>query len=377
MIKEKKSHKGIINIVLIIGIIIFCVGLYQIGTVSFLSTNMENIDDDWVPAKDEESRGYYRSYNENDTIKIIGQIGYIETIDNVIINPTELFEENMTGVFEDLKEKGYRYIYQFYNSEIMLVAENYYEATESYYDYESHVESFNIKLHDWFLGDAEYWIWTIESKGESPITTIVYSIPLLLIGIVIFIIGGLTKLRNKVYEGKIKVSRWIQNKLVDDERVIAKVGKIYATDRRLLNCKNRFNFKFLEFDQITDITYEKCGIGWKIVLIFLLSLCSLIYIILIPDMLGYPYQIGEIWVNPISSRFAPPNAKLMYTATLVVVGFNMVLWSIEFPSRYLQFKGINFNKKDLHLWKFNLPYYLKEQAHNFIKIVNKERNKKT
>ena len=93
-------------------------------------------------------------------------------------------------------------------------------------------------------------------------------------------------------------------------------------------------------------------------------------------MLGYPYQIGDIWVNPISSRFAPPNAMLMYTATLVIVGFNMVIWGIEFPFRYLRFKGINFNKKNMHFWKFNIPYYLKEQAHNFIDIVNEEIYKK-
>ena len=120
MIKEKKSHKAIINVLLIIGLILFCVGLYQIGTVSFLSTKMEHIDDDWIPAEDENSFGYFKSYRENDIIKLIDRIGLRNTIDNAISNPPENFEDKM-GFFEDLKEKGYKYYYQFYKSKFYFL----------------------------------------------------------------------------------------------------------------------------------------------------------------------------------------------------------------------------------------------------------------
>ena len=213
MIKEKKSNRGIINIVLIIGFLIFCAGLYQIGTVSFLSINMKDIENDWVPAMDNESRGYYMSYYENDTLNIISQIYYRETIDYVINNPYELFEINMTDIFQDLKMMGYKYLYWFNDAYEEIV------VSKSFYEYENNVDSYKIKLHDWFLGDSNYWIWTLESKGDSP-TTIVNSIPLLLIGLAMIIFGGVAKSINKrarFFDVKKKIGEWREEGYQVDE----------------------------------------------------------------------------------------------------------------------------------------------------------------
>lgn len=175
----------------------------------------------------------------------------------------------------------------------------------------------------------------------------------------------------------INVPKWAQNKLLDGETVIAKIGSIYATDRRLLNCITRFNFRFLEYEKISDIAFEKYGIGRKFGFILILFLCSLIYIIFVPDLLGYPYKIGDIWVNPFSSYFATPNSRLLGIFSLIGVGVAVIFTIFEFPFRYFQVMGSDFDSEHLPYWRFNVPHRLNGQVNKFIEIVKEELGKNT
>ena len=185
MNKGGKPNLGIINCILIIGALLSIVALYQIGTVSILSTQMKDIENSWVPAIDENSIGHYDSYYANDSVNIVGRITYSETVENVISNPYELFYENVSNIYQNLKTKGYHYLYSFDDSNEILLSKTFYSYEED------HI--YEIKLHDWYLGDTNYWIWTLESKGESVYSTVTDSIPLLIVGLIILISGAVAR----------------------------------------------------------------------------------------------------------------------------------------------------------------------------------------
>lgn len=179
---RKKVSRRIINFVLIIGLILLLTGIYQLGTISFLSTHLKDIENTWVPAINNQSRGYYGDYNANDTVNIIGKISYSETIDSMINNPYELFVENVSYRFQEVQLKGLGYLYFFENSTEILISNSYFPYEEEFF--------YEIKLHDWFLADKNYWVWTLESKGASSSSVLIYSLPLILVGLVILIFGG-------------------------------------------------------------------------------------------------------------------------------------------------------------------------------------------
>ncbi|UCF12777.1 MAG: hypothetical protein JSW06_00580 [Thermoplasmatales archaeon] len=62
---------------------------------------------------------------------------------------------------------------------------------------------------------------------------------------------------------EIKVPLWFRKQLLDGEKVITKSGHFYVTNQRLLRLLNSINNGVIEYNKISNITYEKHGIGQK------------------------------------------------------------------------------------------------------------------
>jgi hypothetical protein len=174
------------------------------------------------------------------------------------------------------------------------------------------------------------------------------------------------------------IPAWVKNRLLDNEKVIAKTSLIYATDRRLLNRLqasgwSSFKFSSLDYNQISGITHKK-HIRGIIGFALLLSIFSLVYILFIPDLLGQPYKLGEVWITPFSGNIGDP---LIPTVGLIVAIIANIILILIFPLSYYQIHSPDLDRKHMRNWIIYVPCLLNGKQHRFIKIVKEEVAKNT
>jgi len=169
---------------------------------------------------------------------------------------------------------------------------------------------------------------------------------------------------------EVDAPKWVQNKLYNGEKIIVKVGRFYATDRRLLNYTNLFDYRFLEYERITNITYKK-NVMAIIACIIMLFLSSILFITIVPDMLGHPYKIGDAWVRPFSGYFANP---VLAVCTLITACFIVIVCLIDFPFSYYQIENPGFDKAHLRYWRIHRSNLFNKKVHRFIEFIRLKSN---
>jgi hypothetical protein len=174
------------------------------------------------------------------------------------------------------------------------------------------------------------------------------------------------------------IPSWVQNRLLDNEKVIAKTTLIYATDKRLLNRFDEsrwssFKFSSLDYNQISDITRKK-SIQGIIGFVLLLFIFLLMYILFIPDLLGHPYKLGEVWITPFSGKVGDP---LIPTVALIIAIIATIILILIYPLSYYQIHSPDLDRKHMRNWRIYVPCLLNGKTHRFIKIVKEEVAKNT
>jgi hypothetical protein len=160
-----------------------------------------------------------------------------------------------------------------------------------------------------------------------------------------------------------EIPKWIQKKLSNEEVVIDRFGFWFATNKRLIG-SNRIEFRSLEYDKISDITYEKYGLKMTVGRGILLSLGILLYIIgIIASMEWETYIFGHRTVNYPQPQFF----------IIGLIGGSLSILIAFSSSKYFyQIKNIDFNKKQSKLWQIKVPYRNREKFKRFINIIKEK-----
>ncbi len=175
-----------------------------------------------------------------------------------------------------------------------------------------------------------------------------------------------------------RVPEWVKERLSEGEKVISKISIVraltekamrggvtrdfYATDKRLLNFKNKSDYDILEFDKMT-VTIQEPGASVRITLRYILlfigvafilsSIFPFIFVLIVGGTLDYTY--GEVW------RFLFPG----------IVFLMMFLWP-PFPRRVMyQIDYPGLDNKDLKNWQ--IPR--NNEADRFVEIIRKKGGK--
>jgi len=167
----------------------------------------------------------------------------------------------------------------------------------------------------------------------------------------------------------VKVLKWVQKKLLNEEKVIAKAGRYYATDERLLHADDRFEFKSLEYDKISDITHENHGLKRIVVRIISIFLGLLLYII--------GWLASTEWETYIGGHRTVNYPQPWFGVIGLIFGSLAIFVAIfRIPQYYYQIHSPSLNKKQFKQWRLEI-YGNKENFNRFIKIVKEKTRKNT
>lgn len=165
----KPKGKGLI----VIGVILLIAGLVVATQPMLTWKNAQQIADSWEGTYEE---GYFKYYDEDAKVTVLGEITYIISISNVLTD-TINFTSYEIDLYQDLYDLGYRYAF-FLDDEYDL--EIYSE--EDIGDVGDDI-SLELRLNFIGLGGYNYWMWDAKSI-ERP-----SALPYYIIGIVLVVIG--------------------------------------------------------------------------------------------------------------------------------------------------------------------------------------------
>lgn len=177
-ISDTRKSPTMGKVLIVVGLIILIIG----GVVTAIPMTWKSTQDlvnDWEGG----DTGYYRSYEEGDKTKVIGDITFEISIDDILEDDINYTEDDM-DYYRALKNLGYNYVYfldYVYGIEI-------YSQTDLGDIGEEVSLELTLDMKD--LGGYGYWVWTGKLK-EKESAALYFSIGILIIvlGLVAIIFG--------------------------------------------------------------------------------------------------------------------------------------------------------------------------------------------
>ena len=143
------------QVLMVVGLILLIIG-GVVAAIPMTWRSTQDLADDWEGG----DYGYYRTYDEGDMTKVVGEITFETSIDDILVDDVNYNEEDR-NYYRALKNRGYNYAYildDVYDIEIY---------SKTYLGDFGDEVSLGLTLNFWNLGGTDYWVWVGESKEKE------------------------------------------------------------------------------------------------------------------------------------------------------------------------------------------------------------------
>ena len=141
----------------------------------------------------------------------------------------------------------------------------------------------------------------------------------------------------------VKVPKWVEEKLLDGEKVLSKYLYFFATNQRLLRLQSSKNFGAVEYNKISKITCDKYGLG-KVLRSITIFWGLLLFIVGFISYIGLeirfdPTHVARIYSDPFTSL-------ICFFGGIICIGLGLS------PKKYYyQIWSPSFDDKESKRWK--------------------------
>jgi hypothetical protein len=175
---DTRKTMNMAKVLIAVGLIMLMIG-GVVTAIPMTWRSTQDLVDDWEGG----DFGYYRSYEEGDKTKVVGEITFETSLDDILEDDVN-YNEDDKNYYSALKTKGYNYVYlldDVYDIEI-------YSKTDLGDTGDEVSLELTLKFEN--LGGTEYWIWVGKSKDkENAALYFTIGIAFIVLALVVIVFG--------------------------------------------------------------------------------------------------------------------------------------------------------------------------------------------
>jgi len=145
---------------------------------------------------------------------------------------------------------------------------------------------------------------------------------------------------------EIKVPKWVEEKLMYEEKILSRWAFFYATNKRLLRCVNKSNWAGVEYNNIS-IAYNS-------------------------PLSGKIASIYSIWVGWVFTWWGGVISNSMYSWLFLLAGICFIISGLMLSIfGFYQIESPSFDRRESRKWRFSKDYSFSQGgSKKFAEIVN-------